>query len=253
MKIQGTESRFVTSVEQPKVNRTFEELKANTPKQDDAVKVTISKEGIQQFRDSKLQEAKAGLSGSDKMLWDSTSYSGMISSKLPASEVMDEKGEYHHQYSSLSSQADNLLKAYAESYDEIVRGYEDGTREVWVEDKNADGGVRKLTKEEDLAALDKAYQDRVDSFTQNNDKKIIDALAANAKKIMEATGGRTKIAKEVSPELEKKQAELEKLPTDMGKKMKDAAMSFKVQYGLQQAGQIDISNILKGISIFGIK
>lgn len=142
---------------------------------------------------------------------------------------------------------------YAESYDEIVRGYEDGTREVWVEDKNADGGVRKLTKEEDLAALDKAYQDRVDSFTQNNDKKIIDALAANAKKIMEATGGRTKIAKEVSPELEKKQAELEKLPTDIGKKMKDASMSFKVQYGLQQAGQIDISNILKGISIFGTK
>ncbi len=70
---------------------------------------------------------------------------------------------------------------------------------------------------------------------------------------MEATGGRTKIAKEVSPELEKKQAEFEKLPTDMGKKMKDAAISFKVQYGLQQAGQIDISNILKGISIFGTK
>lgn len=180
------------------------------------------------------------------MLWDITSYSGMISSKLPASEVMDEKGEYHHRYSSLSSQADNLLKAYAESYDEIVRGYEEGTREVWVEDKNADSGVRKLTKEEDLVALDKAYQDRVDSFTQNNDKKIIDALAANAKKIMEATGGRTKIAKEVSPELEK-------LPADIGKKMKDAAMSFKVQFGLQQAGQVDISNILKGISIFGAK
>ena len=49
MKIQGTESRFVTSVEQPKVNRTFEELKANTPKQDDAVKVTISKEGMQRM------------------------------------------------------------------------------------------------------------------------------------------------------------------------------------------------------------
>ena len=253
MRIQGTDSRFVASVDQPKVNRGFDELKANTPKQDDAVKVTISREGIQQFRDSRLQEAKVNLGNSDKILWDSASYSGMIGSKLPATEVMDEKGEYHHQYSLLSSQADNLLKAYAESYDEIVRGYEDGTREVWVEDKSAEGGVRKLTKEEDLAALDKAYQDRVDSFTQNNDKKIIDALAANAKKIVEVTGGRTKIAKEVSPELEKKQAELEKLPTDIGKKMKDAAMSFKVQYGLQHAGQIEISNILKGISIFGTK
>ena len=253
MKIQGTESRFVTSVEQQKINRSFEELKTNTPKQDDAVKVTISKEGIQQFRDSKLQETKATLSGSDKMLWDSTSYSGMIGSKLPATQVMDEKGEYHHQYSSLSSQADNLLKAYAESYDEIVRGYEDGTREVWVEDKSAEGGVRKLTKEEDLAALDKAYQDRVDSFTQNNDKKIIDALAANAKKIVEATGGRTKIAKEVRPELEKKQEELEKLPTEIGKKMMDASMSFKIKYGQQQTGKIDISNILKKINIFDIK
>jgi hypothetical protein len=37
------------------------------------------------------------------------------------------------------------------------------------------------------------------------------------------------------------------------KKMKGAAMSFKVQYSLQQVGQIDISNILKEISIFGTK
>lgn len=52
MKIQGAESRFVANTTQPKITSSFEELKANTPKQDDAVKVTISKEGIQQFKNN---------------------------------------------------------------------------------------------------------------------------------------------------------------------------------------------------------
>lgn len=101
--------------------------------------------------------------------------------------------------------------------------------------------------------MNTTIQDRVDSFARNNDKKTIDALAENAKKIVEATGGRTKIAKEVEPELEKKQAELEARPIDIGKKMKEASMSFKMQYGFQQAGKVDVSNILKGISIFGTR
>lgn len=250
MKIQGTEHTYTSNIEQTKITRSFEEMKANTPKRDDAASVMISKEGIQKFHDSKLQEAKAGLVGSDKVLWYSTSYSGMIVSKLPASEVMDEKGEYHHQHTSLSSQADNLLKAYAESYDEIVRGYENGTREVWVEDKNAEGGIRKLTKEEDLAELDKAYQKSVETFEKKNDPKVIDALADMEKKMASLRQKSGNIKKQDS-EIENLKAERQKLPTDMGKKMLDASKSFKVQYGLKQAGQIDIASILKGINIFG--
>lgn len=45
------------------------------------------------------------------------------------------------------------MKAYAELYDEIVRGYEDGTREIYVAGGD---GPRRLTKEEELDALDAA-------------------------------------------------------------------------------------------------
>lgn len=197
-----------------------------------------------------LKESKDMLGNSDKILWDNTSYSSMISSKIPSSDLKDENGEYYHQYSSIADQANNLLKAYAESYDEIERGYVDGTREVWVEDKNAEGGIRKLTKEEDLAELDKAYKKSVETFEKKNDPKVIDALADMEKKMASLRQNSGNVKKQNS-EIEKLKAEREKLPTDMGKKMLDASMSFKVQYGLSQAGKIDISSMLKRINIFG--
>ena len=53
----------------------------------------------------------------------------------------------------------NYVKAYAELYDEIVKGYENGTREIYVA---AENGPRKLTKDEELSNLDAAYKKTVD-------------------------------------------------------------------------------------------
>lgn len=52
-------------------------------------------------------------------------------------------------------------EAYAELYDEIVQGYEAGTREIYVADEN---GTRKLTKDEELSNLDAAYKRSMDDF-----------------------------------------------------------------------------------------
>ena len=53
----------------------------------------------------------------------------------------------------ITDKANNYVKAYAELYDEIVKGYENGTREIYVADEN---GPRKLTKDEELSNLDAA-------------------------------------------------------------------------------------------------
>ena len=55
---------------------------------------------------------------------------------------------------SISDRAEFYKKAYADMYDEIERGYADGTRKTYV----VDNGVKRLaTKEEELSALDKRY------------------------------------------------------------------------------------------------
>ena len=42
-----------------------------------------------------------------------------------------------------------------------MKGYENGTREIYVADEN---GPRKLTKDEELSNLDAAYKKTVDDF-----------------------------------------------------------------------------------------
>lgn len=56
--------------------------------------------------------------------------------------------EIEGSYQSISDKADDLLKAYAESYDEIRKGYADGTREAYIADSTSETGYRKLTMEE---------------------------------------------------------------------------------------------------------
>ena len=56
---------------------------------------------------------------------------------------------------SVTDRANGYISAYASMYDEIVRGYENGTREIYVEDEF---GMHRLTKEEELKALEEAYK-----------------------------------------------------------------------------------------------
>ena len=251
IRIQRPEARYETAISNVKISNSLEEMKKNTPEQSDALKLTISKEGMEKFRDSIKETAKKDLGNTGVML---TDYRSMISSKL-SSSYGDKKpiGEYEGAYQSISDKADELLRAYAESYDEIKKGYEDGSREAYIADSNSETGYRKLTMEEELSELDKAYKSHVTEFERNNDTGLLKAMAEHAKKAMAMAGVKVDSSAPVKTNLEKRLEETEKLPKDIGKNLTDASMNFKVQYGLQKAGVVDISKILQGINIFGNK
>ena len=130
-----------------------------------SVKLSISNEGLEYYR-NRIQQ-----SGQEK-------YDDVVQRKelLASKKISDIDYSYEIQKKAaqqnqnvdtgksalnITDKANNYVKAYAELYDEIVKGYENGTREIYVADEK---GPRKLTKDEELSNLDAAYKKTVDDF-----------------------------------------------------------------------------------------
>ena len=141
--------------------------------------------------------------------------------------------------------ADGYVKAYAELYDEIVRGYEDGTREIYVAGEN---GPRKLTKEDELDALDAAYRKTVDSFVEmertNQHARTI--IGEEAEKIAKISRRETKAAGFLK---EQKARGIDKVPENLNQKMLSAVASFKEKYAAFNPNTDTLSQLLAGIKI----
>lgn len=99
---------------------------------------------------------------------------------------------------------DSLIKAYQDVYNDIVTGYENGTREVWTQDfeegadyiefelEGKNYRFHKLTMEEELARLDSAYE------------KVAEHAADGAKLMIDTQ----KMIEKVMPEYQEKMGEL---------------------------------------------
>lgn len=99
---------------------------------------------------------------------------------------------------------DSLVKAYQDVYNDIVTGYENGTREVWTQDfeegadyiefelEGRNYRFHKLTMEEELDRLDKAYEE-------------VARVAADSANLMIDT---QKVIEKVMPEYQKKMREI---------------------------------------------
>ena len=62
----------------------------------------------------------------------------------------------------IADQMEDSVRAYGNLYDEIVQGCQNGTRERYVEYENSETGFRKMTMEEELSRLDRAFQKMAD-------------------------------------------------------------------------------------------
>lgn len=141
--------------------------------------------------------------------------------------------------------AEGYVKAYAELYDEIVQGYEDGTRERYVTDEN---GTHKLTKDEEVIALDTAYKKTVDEFVtrEETNRHARGIIGEEMRKISKLSSGAALAADYLKGQ---KAGEEDKVPENLNGKMLDAVASFKEKYAMFHPDKGTLSQLLSGIKI----
>lgn len=147
-------------------------------------------------------------------------------------------------YYGITQRAEDITKAYATAYAQIVKGYEDGTRKAYAIDNDSKSGYRLMTMEEELAELDKAYEKSTEGIAAM--LKQSDEMASALEKYVEqlAKAKRGVNADEVRQEHKKYSKEFETMPKDLGDKMKNVADLFKQNFQEKKTFSMDFVNNL---------
>ena len=211
---------------------------ARPPKADRAVNVTISREGLESLQNGgKAMVQKESIIQASKSIGASYGY-----------RLVDEAGKLKEQRDSgaaysLSDRAADYVRAYGNLYDEIVQGYRDGTIERYVEDETSETGFRRMTMEEELADLDKAFQSVAD-------KAEVDAKASKILDGYKERLSKLKSGQKLSADADKAKAVQE----NISQKLMTLAQAWKDAYkvsGSKEGGMEKVLSMLN--SMFGIK
>lgn len=225
-----------------------------------SIKVTISEEGKQACRNSVQDGEKNNyekiIENREELLEHKITphihYGGLIGDQL--TEIEEREGNCHLPTSDplavLEEEASALLEAYANVYDEIVQGYADGTRNIYVADSTNEKGYRKMTLEEEISALDKSYQYYV-NFFETQTQIMIDSLPSWERYMafLERVGAyKSQMLSEtvkIYGTMEK-----EKLPEDISGSLMAAKQKFVRLYTQNQNKAVSIKDLLENIKIF---
>ena len=215
-----------------------------------SVKLSISNEAMECYRnriqqngqetyDEVLQRRELLKSGKIKDI----DYGYEISKK--AAELNKDAANAGQNALSTTDRANGYVAAYAELYDEIIQGYEAGTREIYVADEN---GTRKLTRDEELSALDAAYKKTVDDCVtmEKTNQHAREIISEEMDKISKITSRSTLAATYIE---EQKTREEDEISENLGEKMYDAVFSFKEKYTMIQPGKEQLSQLLMSIKM----
>ena len=133
-------------------------------------KLTISDVSAEGYRKSVSENGKTltydGVIQQKKILSGGVNYSFNLSKEAKKLNKADEEALTDGKTLSWQNKLDNLGKVYKNLRDEIMQGYENGTRQVNVIDESSETGYRTLTMEEELSALDAAYEKTVKGFEE---------------------------------------------------------------------------------------
>lgn len=141
--------------------------------------------------------------------------------------------------------ANGYVKAYAELYDEIVQGYDNGNRKIYAADES---GTHKLTKDDELGALDAAYKKTVDNFVtmEKTNQHAREIIGEEMKKISKITSRSTLAATCLE---EQKSRGTDEIPENISEKMYDAIFSFKEKYAMFHSDAGNLSQLLASVKI----
>lgn len=181
MKIQANMStvQFSGNTKVTQEKRTIKESIPNLAEQ--PIKVSISKEGYKEYRDS-ISESRFFddvVKQKKDLMETNLSMDLNYSFSFKISESLSDKDREAAGYNTLSMQGrvTDIAETYASLYDGIVQGYENGTRKINVADSESETGYRTLTMEEELNALDEAYEKAA---------KTVEVLAQQQPKVQKA-------------------------------------------------------------------
>ena len=211
---------------------------ARLPKADRAVNVTISRESLESLQNGgKAMGQKESIIQASKSI--GASYGYRLSEEAGKLKGQRDNGAAY----SLSDRAADYVKAYGNLYDEIVQGYKDGTIERYVEDETSETGFRRMTMEEELADLDKAFQSMAD-------KAEVDAKASRILDGYKEKLSKLKSGQKLSADADKVKAVQE----NISQKLVTLAQAWKDGYkvsGSKEGGMEKVLSMLD--NMFGIK
>ena len=210
------------------------------PKAGGAVNVTISQEGMESLQNGGRAKTYEGVVKQKEVIRQTSKsiqagYGYRLSEEAGKLKGQREGGTAY----SLSDRAADYVRAYGNLYDEIVQGYKDGTMERYVEDESSETGFRKMTMEEELAGLDKAFGKMADGAG------IEEKIAGEFKRLSSKAGSRQTAF-----------TDTDKKPqgTDVPQKLVTLAQAWKDAYkvsGSKEGGMEKVLSMLNGM--FGIK
>lgn len=197
------------------------------------VKVTISEEGLKNYREKiangqsfeEVQEQRKLLL--ETKLSPDMNYKFTLSAKVNSLNETDKEAS-GAKYLSNEEKLDNIMEAYTSLYEEIVQGYEDGTRVINVADENSEKGYQTLTMQEELADLDNAYESVVNttvSIMEQNEKVSV-AFEKYYAKIQSIGAGRAELANAYADRRDK----VEMMPENAVEKMISERDAWKAVY-----------------------
>lgn len=204
------------------------------PKDDSAVNVTISKEGIDSLKNGgKSVGQKKSIMQASKSI--GAGYGYRLSEEAGKLKGQRDSGGAY----SLSDSAADYVRAYGNLYDEIVQGYKDGTAERYVEDENSETGFRRMMLDEELAGLDKAFQKMADGAG------VKEMISGEFNRLASKAGSRQTAFTDVNKKTQ---------GTDVPQKLMALAQAWKDAYkvsGSKEGGMEKVLSMLDGM--FGIK
>lgn len=176
------------------------EIGKNNP----VVKVNISEEGLRALHGSKFPGSIDIKAEQERIRYASDhqpteSYYTRMSREM--NNALEQKRAENNGNLTIEDRENAIMNSFKSIADEIVSGYDNGTRIRFVEDSDSEDGYRRLTKEDELEILQKEFDDLSEAKFGRKQQEAAQAVAkslADLHKVLEKSGKGTS-SKEYEP------------------------------------------------------